>query len=181
MLKKVLSLFQDTPHKDAEDLYAMIVAQARQPAFYTHYGVPDTVDGRFEMIVLHMCLLSHRLQGGQPAKAPTTPLGQSIFDLFIKDMDACLRELGAGDMGVGHRIKAMAQGYYGRTANYSECFEDRQQDLPAAIKKNVYGTCTQDKAKELSKYCLKSIEHLQEIKLDTVINIKVLFPSVEIK
>src|SRR3546814_8966780 len=90
------------PAEDTADrLYAAIVAQARHPAFYQDYGVPDTVDGRFEMIALHAFLLLHRLKQ-DPER--TAKLGQAVYDAMFLDMDASLREMGAGDLGVGRRV-----------------------------------------------------------------------------
>lgn len=101
----------------AHPLYAQIVAQARQPDFYLAAGVPDTVQGRFEMIALHMFLVLHRLkqEGGQGAD-----LAQDLFDLMFEDMDRNLRELGTGDLAVGKRIKTLAKGLYGRIAAYEQ-------------------------------------------------------------
>src|SRR3954452_11112994 len=94
----ILKLFSRSPRSDSiAALYGAIVAQARAPVFYQIYGVPDTVNGRFEMIVLHAVLLLRRL-GNEPE--PTRELGQAIFDRFCQDMDANLREMGVGDLAV---------------------------------------------------------------------------------
>ena len=83
------------------------MAQARQPGFYRDCGVPDSVDGRFELIALHTFLVLHRLKADA---TDTEALGQALFDVMFQDMDQSLRELGAGDLGVGPRVKRMAQG-----------------------------------------------------------------------
>src|SRR5476651_839358 len=71
-------------------LYGMIVAQARLPCFYRDYSVADTVNGRFDLIVLHLALLLDRF-----ARDPALrDLGQGVFDRFCQDMDHNLRELG---------------------------------------------------------------------------------------
>ena len=92
----ILNLFRRTPREDTiAVLYGAIVAQARDPAFYRNYGVPDTSNGRLEMIVLHAVLVLSRLEteGGSGR-----PLGQALFDYFCSDVDANLREMGVGDM-----------------------------------------------------------------------------------
>ena len=99
----------------ARRLYEAVVAQARQPVFFAEWEVPDTVDGRFETVTLHMHLLLRRLKDGGPE---TTSLAQALFDVMFADMDASLREMGAGDLGVGRRVKQMATGFYGRVAAY---------------------------------------------------------------
>ena len=93
------------------------MAQARKPDFYRTAGVPDTVQGRFEMIALHMFLVLHRLkqEGGTG-----TDLAQNLFDLMFQDMDRNLRELGTGDLAVGKRIKTLAKELYGRIAAYEK-------------------------------------------------------------
>jgi len=104
--------------RDAEvSIYSQIVAQARQPAFYQTAKVPDTVEGRFDLIVLHAVLVFRRLQkDGSEA----TEFGQRVFDIFFEDMDGNLRELGVGDPRVPKKIRTMAEMFYGRAAAYSE-------------------------------------------------------------
>jgi cytochrome b pre-mRNA-processing protein 3 len=118
-------------------LYAKLVAQARRPEFYLHGGVPDTVDGRFDLISLHLFLVLHRLKGDHPESAE---LAQAVFDLMFDDMDQSLREMGAGDLGVGRRVKVMIQGLYGRIAAYEKGLERDDDTLQAALRRNVYGT-----------------------------------------
>src|SRR6266576_5455652 len=96
-------------------LYGMIVAQARAPDFYRIYGVPDTVNGRFEMIVLHAILLLRRLEH---EAASVRRLGQGIFDRFCSDMDANLREMGVGDLSVPRKMHGIGEAFYGRKAAY---------------------------------------------------------------
>lgn len=124
--------------EQARPLYEALVAQARLPEFFRSAGLPDSVDGRFESIVLHLFLLLHRLKG-QGSEA--AELGQALFDLFCLDMDRSLREMGAGDLGVGPRVKRMAKGFYGRTAAYDAALA-REDDaaLIDALRRNAYGT-----------------------------------------
>jgi cytochrome b pre-mRNA-processing protein 3 len=98
-------------------LYGMIVAQARQAAFYRAYGVPDTVDGRFEMITLHAVLVIGRLEG---RPADLRRLGQGLFDAFCEDMDASMREMGVGDLTVPKKMRRIGEAFYGRQAVYRE-------------------------------------------------------------
>ena len=88
-------------------LYLQAVAAARKPHFYRAGGVPDTLDGRFDMICLMAALLVRRLRRTAPA------LAQSVFDAMFRDMDASLRELGVGDLGVPRRVGAMWQAFNG--------------------------------------------------------------------
>jgi len=120
----------------AEALYGAVVAQARSPVFFTALGVPDTIDGRFEMLSLHAFLVLHRLK----AEPVAAGLAQALFDLFFADMDRSLREMGASDLGVGRRVKAMATGFYGRIRAYEQGLKDGPDALIAALRRNVYGT-----------------------------------------
>ena len=123
----------------ARALYERVVAQARQPGFYRDRGVPDTVDGRFEMIALHAFLVLHRLKADP---GDTEDLAQALFDVMFQDMDQSLRELGASDLGVGPRVKRMAQGLYGRIAAYEAGLSGPMAELEAALRRNLFGTVT---------------------------------------
>ena len=119
-------------------IHQALIAQARQPDFYRDGGVPDTLDGRFELIVLHAFLVFHRLKGQGPEAAA---FSQELFDLLFRDLDYGLRELGVGDLAVGKRIKAMAEGFYGRVVAYEKGLEAAgDADLQAALDYNLYGT-----------------------------------------
>lgn len=121
----------------AEGLYAQAVAQARRPGFYLACRVPDTVDGRFDMVVLHVVLLVRRLarEGADGAA-----LAQHLFDTTLDDMDRSLREMGAGDLGVGRRVKAMARAFYGRARAYGAALDSRDRAaLEAALARNLIG------------------------------------------
>ena len=120
-----------------EALYGMIVAQARLPAFYRGYGVPDTVSGRFDMIVLHLVLALRWLR---QAPANVRPFGQQIFDLFCRDMDHNFREMGVGDLGVPKAMRRVAEAFYGRAGVYDAALDgDDDTALQAAVARNVFG------------------------------------------
>ncbi|WP_298725189.1 ubiquinol-cytochrome C chaperone family protein [uncultured Ferrovibrio sp.] len=119
-------------------LYNRIVAQARQPVFYSHLSVPDSLDGRFDMIVLHAILVMRRLgQIGEEGRK----LSQALFDLLFADMDSSLREIGVGDLSVGKKVKAMGQAFYGRADAYEAALKaGTEEALTAALGRNLYGT-----------------------------------------
>ncbi len=117
----ILRLFRRTPRSHSiAGLYGMIVAQARSPEFYRAYGVPDTVDGRFEMIALHTVLLLHRLA----EKPELRRIGQEIFDRFCDDMDASMREMGVGDLAVPRKMRRVGAAFYTRQAEYRKALAD---------------------------------------------------------
>lgn len=97
----------------AENLYRAIVARARHRDLYAAIGVPDTLDGRYELLMLHVILVIRRLRD-----ADERTLAQAVFDLMFADMDQALREMGVSDISVARRIRPMAEAYYGRSAAY---------------------------------------------------------------
>lgn len=160
---RIKGLFKRDPDEAAaRALYAAIVEQARLPAFYRDAGVPDTLDGRFDMIVLHAFLVLHRLkQEGQAHGA----VGQALFDLMFADMDASLRELGVGDLSVGKKIKQMATGFYGRVAAYEQGLAApavARGPLEEALRRNLFGTVTPSDAQlsAMAAYARRQVEAL---------------------
>ena len=116
------------------ELYGAAVAAARDPYLYTGLGVPDTLDGRFDAVGLHVYLVIRRLN---TAPAPGPDLAQAVFDAMFADMDINLREMGVGDMSVGKRNRAMWEAFHGRSAAYTAAWED-DAALAAAIARNLW-------------------------------------------
>jgi len=118
-------------------LYGMIVAQARMPSFYRDYAVADTVNGRFDLIVLHLTLLYHRL-AAEPAERQK--LGQAVFDKFCQDMDHNLREMGVGDLSVPKKMRRIGAAFYGCLQAYEAAFAaGGVRALTDAVTRNVEG------------------------------------------
>ncbi len=120
---------------DVYDLYKVIVKEARRPVFYTGFGVPDTVNGRYDVIMLHSYVVMKRLKA-IGAEASTT--SQALFDCMFTDMDKNLREMGVGDLSVGKKIKEMATAYYGRIKAYDEGLEGGQELLASSLRRNLF-------------------------------------------
>lgn len=120
-----------------EALYGAIVAQARHPVFYLEYEVPDTVNGRFEMLLLHVALVVERLAS---APEPVRAAGQDVFDRFCQDMDDILRERGVSDVKVPKEMRRVGAAFYGRQAAYREALaREEAEPLLDAVARNVYG------------------------------------------
>lgn len=116
-------------------LYAAVVRQSRNRAFYAVCAVPDTPDGRFEMLVIHAHLILRRMREGAAARRTA----QALYDHMFADMDANLREMGAGDTGVAVRVKKMAEGLHGRMAAYDAGLDGGGEGaLAAALTRNLY-------------------------------------------
>src|SRR3989442_12960591 len=111
----IFKLFRRTPRDPIACLYGTIVAQARLPAFYQIYGVPDTVNGRLEMIMLHTVLFLRRLES---EAVPIRALRQGLFDHFCRDMDDSMREMGVGDLAGPRNMRRIGGAFYGRQAAY---------------------------------------------------------------
>jgi cytochrome b pre-mRNA-processing protein 3 len=134
----IISFDRQKSIRDAsERAYRLVVEQARQRVFFAECGVPDTLDGRFELVCLHAFLYLHRLKSERPrAKA----LAQAFFDAMFSDLDRALREIGNGDLRVGREVKRMAQGFYGRIRAYENGIAADDAVLGAALARNLFGT-----------------------------------------
>ena len=132
-------------------LYGAIVAQARAPVFYRDYGVPDTVNGRFEMIALHTVLFLGRLENEGPE---VRRLGQGVFDLFCRDMDASMREMGVGDLAVPRKMRRIGAAFYERQGDYRHALAAADNaPLVAALARNVLDAASpSDRAGRLAFY-----------------------------
>jgi cytochrome b pre-mRNA-processing protein 3 len=147
------SLFrQRQPRVAADRLYAALVAQARQPAFYGDDGVADTVAGRFELYSVHVILLLRRLRGEGPQAAETA---QALFDTFISGLDNALREIGVGDLSVARRMRELGQAFYGRAKAYDAALagDSDAEALEALIGRTVFqGEAAETGAGALTAY-----------------------------
>jgi cytochrome b pre-mRNA-processing protein 3 len=130
MLQKLWQfLFPPVAEPGIAKLYQNIVAQARRPVFYQAYGVPDSVDGRFDLLLLHAILAMRRM---------TPEARQALFDLMFADMDQSLREMGVGDMSIGKKIKPMIAAFYGRAKAYEAALGEPDQALIEVLRRNLY-------------------------------------------
>jgi cytochrome b pre-mRNA-processing protein 3 len=140
-------------------LYGAVVAAARDPDLYGMLGVPDTLDGRFDLVGLHAFLLIRRLSS---LPEPGPELAQAVFDAMFNDMDVNLREMGVGDLSVGRKVRAMWEAFHGRAAAYQAAIEagDRAA-LAAALERNVWRDApAAAAAAELARAVLAQDAHL---------------------
>ena len=148
------------PAGTIEAIYGMIVTQAREPIFYRDLGVPDTVNGRFDLLLLHLWLLLRRLrtvaQGG-------VGLSQALFDRFCEDMDDNLREMGIGDQTVPKRMRAFGEAFYGRVQAYDQAIDTGVEALAQAICKNILNGAGMDHARRLAAYAVVANAGLGQI------------------
>ena len=161
-------LKKDQTEKIANELYIAAVSQARQPVFYLEFGVPDSVDGRFELIILHVYLFLRPInilaqnvfnsaESNQARKN-----AQSLFDAMFADMDRSLREMGVSDIAIGKRIKQMVKAFYGRAVAYDEGLTGSDTVLQSALERNLYGTAkpSQNQLVMMADYLRYQADHL---------------------
>ncbi len=158
----------------AAAVYGAVVAQARQPVFYAVLGVPDSVTGRFEMVVLHAVLVLERLKReGEPGR----DLGQRMFDHFCSDMDQSLRELGFSDLAVPKRMKALGESFYGRADAYGRSAMDAT-GLAAALERNVFvGAELSADAARLANYAIATQQWLAATPWEKLVKGELAFPD----
>ncbi|HWU54925.1 MAG TPA: ubiquinol-cytochrome C chaperone family protein [Rhizomicrobium sp.] len=137
--------------QQAGRLYDGLVSRAREPVFFAGFGVADSLDGRFDMLAFHAWLVLKELKGA--------PVAQDLTNLIFTGFDEAMREQGAGDMGIGHKLKAMAKAFYGRMAAYDSAKDE--QALAAALAKNLWrGGVPDDRARALAAYAGRAGQNL---------------------
>lgn len=148
-------------------LYTAAVQAARDPYFYERLGAPDTLDGRFDMIGLHVSLLIHRLRS---APRPGPELAQAVFDAMFSDMDHNLREIGVSDMAVGKRMRAMWEAFHGRAQAYAAAIDAGDEAaLATAMARNVWRGAEPDRnATMLARLAAEQARHLSRQGLDAL-------------
>jgi cytochrome b pre-mRNA-processing protein 3 len=139
-----------------EAIYGMIVTQAREPTFYKELGASDTVNGRFDVLILHLWIVLRRFRSANGADQTS----QALFDRFCEDMDANLREMGVGDLTVPKRMQAFGEAFYGRTAAYDAALAAGPDALAQALCKNVLNGQGIENGKALATYANVAMAHL---------------------
>lgn len=163
-----------------EAIYGMIVAQAREPRFYRELGVSDTVNGRFDMLLLHLWLLLRQLkQIGEASGVSQEPLSQGLIDRFCSDMDHNLRELGTSDLKVPRKMQEFGRAFYGRAAAYDRALAEGPEvlALALALDKNIYNGTDLAQARRLARYVAEATAALAALDETTVANGSWRFPS----
>ncbi|HJE22541.1 MAG TPA: ubiquinol-cytochrome C chaperone [Methylorubrum populi] len=158
-----------------QSLHRRIGEAARRPGLYTGLGVPDTVEGRFEALSLHVILVLRRL-GQLPA--PAADVAQDLVDSVFLQLDAALRETGIGDMGVPKRIKKLGASFYARASAYGAALEagDRAA-LTAALARNLLDRDDPDAAGPLAAYAEAAAAALSAQDLDGLLEQGPRFPE----
>jgi cytochrome b pre-mRNA-processing protein 3 len=163
--------------RSIRELYGAIVAQARSVVFYSAYEVPDTVEGRFDLIVLHIVLLLARLDR---VGSPVRGIGQKLFDVFCGDLDANLREMGVGDLAVPKRMRRFGEAFYGRQAAYLTALAARDdRELENALARNIFYGMNGDGVGRLARYARAVLRTFEGQEEDALLRGEVAFPKPE--
>lgn len=173
----ILSLFKRKASRNSvRAVYGAIVAAARHPKPYAEWAVPDTIDGRYDMIILHAVLVLERLSAeGEAVQA----FAQGLTDEVFADMDRSLREMGVGDISVGKKVRRMAEIFYGRATAYRPLLQAADlAGLAQALDRNVFaGAGTEDGPRHLAGYALAGLHYLQERPVEPILSGQINFPE----
>jgi cytochrome b pre-mRNA-processing protein 3 len=181
----ILTAFRRGSDHTIRALYGMIVAQARSPVFYRTYGVPDTVQGRFDLLVLHLVLVLRRLDRDNEVASRSRfvngrSLGQGLFDAFCRDLDGNLREMGVGDLAVPKEMHRFGEAYYGRQAAYRAAFAATdQRELEKALARNIFDITVDERATQLARYARAAAKQLDAEEEGALTAAKMIFPDPE--
>lgn len=148
---------KDQTQSQAETLFEALNAAARAPAFFTDAGVPDTTEGRFEVLGLHVFLVMRRLRRDAPA---SDRLSAALQEVFFRRLDDALREIGIGDLSIGRKIRGLAEAFYGRAAAYDKACSEGPDALARALARNVFESGELAQGRLLANYVLRADKRL---------------------
>ncbi len=162
----------------ADQLYGAIVARARLPIFYQGFGVPDSLEGRYVMLSLHLFAVLHRLK--QAGTKEAARMAQDLSDSFSADMETVLRELGVGDLAVPKKMRALIASGAGQFESYKRALSAGEGALQEAIASALPGETADAKAasRELAHYLLKVVQRLEDKPVGGLCAGKVSFPRI---
>lgn len=163
---------------NAQELYQLAMEQSRRPVFYTGWGIADTMDGRFDLISLHVILMTLRLSAldGEGRK-----MSQDLFDAMFRRISIDLREVGVGDVGMSKRMQKMMKAFNGRAHAYALALaEDGDAALELAIVRNLFrseGEAIPPATPKVAGYIRECHAMLESLPLDVFKSAGVQFPD----
>lgn len=147
---------KDQTQSQAETLFEALNDASRAPILYAGAGAPDTIEGRFEVLALHVLLAMRRLRQDGPAG---NRLSTALQEIFFRRLDDALRETGVGDLSIGRKIRGLAEAFYGRATAYDKALGEGHDAIAAALARNVFESGDAARARLLADYALKA-DHL---------------------
>lgn len=177
----MFGLFSRNSNQDViNKLHGEIMAGVLQPALYLQCGVPDTFEGRFEMLALHGSLAVRQIE---KLPAPGPALAQDLMDVIFRNLDVMLREMGVGDTTVPKRMKKHAEAFMGRAVSYAGALDARDREgLCKALARNVLGDETRAGSQDiqsLARYVLAVEQQLAGYGIDHYVTGRIGFPTPE--
>lgn len=156
------------------ELYAAVTSQARQIIFFHDYQVPDTPQGRFEILALHLSLMLRRLKFLHSGEVDDfSTLSQKLCDWVVADLEESLRAMPVSERKITRHLKNYMEGFYGRLIAYDKALELNDKImLEQAIRRNVYGivdNILDDTVKGLVDYTCQTWDWLQETSMLQII------------
>ncbi len=175
-----------------DDLYSCALLNTREPIFYEKHGVPDSFDGRFDLLLVHLFIIMHLLMGRDEYE----DLAQSLFDSVFKDMDQTLREMGIGDMGVPKHMKRMMKAFNGRMHSYQWAVDPdslegqeveglQKTSLVQALERNLYGTVKDNEGwdqsvlKDMEAFIVDNIKDKSPKRIEDILNGLIVYKNKE--
>ena len=176
MLKRLFS--QNPAYAAGQSLYREAAAKARDPDFYARAHAPDTVEGRFELYMMHVILIVLRLRGQGPRAQETS---QVLFDAFLRGLDDAMREMGVGDLSVGKKMRKLGEAFYGRAKAYAAA-EGGEEAFAPLVRRTLYGDLEGAEADAgaaaVSAYLARAGRALAAQPLDALLDGRATFPAV---
>ena len=159
----------------SNQIYKLIIKQSRIKPFYTNLNIPDTIDGRFELVVLHFFFIDNALN---KEVEYYDKIYKEILEIMYKDFDMSLREMGVGDLSVGKKIYHMTEAFSGRIVAYRAASKKNKTQVIKSLRRNVYGTIkniNKNQLNILAEYFLESLKLINTTTIDSVIKNNAIF------
>ncbi len=153
---------------EARGVYARTLEHVRQPVFYTEYGVPDTFDGRFDLLLVHLFIVMEAV-GFESERAEA--FNQALFDVTFADMDQTLREMGIGDMGIPKHMRKMMKAFNGRMNVYHSAIGANNDAFVDALKRNLYAGAegmSDEVVARFAQYCMRAVASMKALEFEVL-------------
>ncbi len=156
----------------AHKLFSKVIEQSRDTFFYTDLDVEDSLDGRFDLMAIHMTLVIEKLDNNQD-NADAGQIKRHLQEIMFDNLDLTLREIGVGDLGVGKKIKVMAEAFYGRMTTYQKLFKNKDvEQMSLAIGRNLYRGHDVNKIilSKISSYVYGQVTHINNQSIQDILD-----------
>ncbi len=160
--------------QDAYDVYERVMQHIREPELYTGFNIPDTFDGRYELLLVHAFMVIETLHEKDEASA--SDFNQALFDRIFIQMKITLREIGVGDVGIPKHMQKMMKAFNGRMHSYADALD--ADTLQVVLLRNLYGTVEEPSSKDIdafADYMKANVEALRGLSFLEIVENEKLF------